>query len=200
MFKLNKPPRAQLKVQFGVFLWIAFLNVLVQIFQEQLNEMHFYSWAFFMVNIMFFLIIDPHIKERYLQVLFGSIFGIILAALMVISVVCLEKIGLPYIISVSIPVVICLALLIMCKPILPVFFNNYGFAYFMLALITPKQAVANMPYYLICTILGHIIATGGSLLIMLKLSRRYGLLPGQSKTQPKTADDQNSSEVEIIET
>ena len=188
MFKLYKPSKVQLKIQFGVFLWIAFLNVLVQIFQEQLTAMHFYSWAFFMVNIMFFLIIDANIKERYLQVLFGSIFGILLSALMVISVVCLEKIGLPYIISVSIPVVICLALLIMCKPIMPIFFNNYGFAYFMLALITPKQVVANMPYYLICTILGHIVATGGSLLIMLKLSRRYGVLPVKSEKSQETAE------------
>lgn len=183
MLKPQKTAKAQMKIQFCVFLWITFLNIIVQVCQPQLQALHFHSWAFFMGNIMFFITLDGDIKMRYIQVLTGSITGIILAAAMLIAIVALEHFGLPYIIAVAIPVSISLAFLIMLKPVFPMLFNNYGFAYLMIAMISPKEAVANMPYYLICTVLGHIIATGGSLLIIVLVSRRLGFKIGQAKPE-----------------
>ena len=73
------------------------------------------------------------------------------------------------------PLVGCLALMILLHPCCPVLFNNAGFGYFIVALIHAESAVPNAGAYLWSCVLGQFIVVGGSLLaVRACTARRFG--------------------------
>ena len=93
--------------------------------------------------------------------LIGGAVGLLLAAGLVIVFTVLLKGGVPSLGATLIPLFIFVAMLVLLNPYLPMFFNNVGFCYFIIALIDAETAVANLPKYLFSLLLGSVILNLG---------------------------------------
>lgn len=173
---MKKVTKGQMIVVTCICCWIILLNVIATTLQLPEKGIHYVNWCFFLINILYFLGGDADMKKRFKDTLCGSIVGLLLAALCTFILAMLwEEQGmgghLSYVPSVCIPLAICIACIVILHPILPMFFNNCGFAYFLVALTIMANEpwggnpITNLGAYIISTILGHIIANGGSLLI-----------------------------------
>lgn len=166
-------PKAKIIIQFCIFLWIVVANFTVQLFHPQLEGLHFATWAFFMVNIFFFTMEEPDLKQRFLQVLCGSLFGLLGAFLLAIVYTVLTEAGMPILPATMIPLSIVLALIINLHAFFPMVFNNCAFAYFTVALIDPEAAFAHFVPYAVTAVAGHVIVNGVAILIMVLMGRHF---------------------------
>jgi hypothetical protein len=178
---ITKP---QMVVQICVCIWIIAANFIVNMLDLPEHGIHFANWCFFMINIIFFLSGEPDMKKRFVHTLVGSLVGIVLAGLTTLGLALLwteQGMGgkMSYLPSLMIPLSICLILLIVFHPIFPAVFNNCGFVYYLTSLTVMGampwggNALSNVPSYLICTILGHFIVNGVSLLIIGAVQKHY---------------------------
>lgn len=168
--KVDKPT---IIILFLVFLWIAFWNIIVQAFHHSLEALPFSSWAFF-ISVTFFFLLEGHdMKKKFLQTLVGGGVGIALAALMILCYAWLMGMGLPHTAAICIPLVIIVGVLILAGPYCPIAFNNVGFGYFIIALISSETAVSNAPAYLLSLVIGCIILIGGSIFIITNMTKHF---------------------------
>lgn len=163
--------KKKVKINAVVFLWILFCNSVVQIFFMQLSGIGFSTWAFFLINVLFFLMNDVDYKERFIRALIGSIVGLLAAGFMTFATEKLSVAGVTGVISIMMPLTVCLAVIIILHPIFPRLFNNCGFAYFVVALINSETAFVNMIPYMVSTVAGHLIVNTGTVAIIIIMSR-----------------------------
>lgn len=149
-----------------IFIWIVLVNFVVQLIHDGLNAVGFCNWAFFLITVLFFLVGEEDVKKKFRDVFCGSCVGIVLAGLLVVSEGVLMNIGLNRIAAIMIPLSVCLALIIIFHPLVPVLFNNCAFAYFLVSLIHAEQAFTGIPSYIGSAAAGHIIVNTGTLLII----------------------------------
>ena len=123
-------------------------------------------------------------KARFWYTLVGGAVGLLLAAGLVVIFTLLAKNGVSTLVSTLIPLFIFVAMLILLNPYLPMFFNNVGFCYFIIALIDAETAVANLPKYLLSLLLGSLILNLGC----------SGLLALYTKAMTKKAMAQKQKE------
>lgn len=161
---MRKPEAGEMKIQAAVFVWIVLVNLAVQIWSAPLAGIGFCSWAFFLNSVLYFLSGEEDPKKRFLEVLLGSACGILLAAGLVLAAVELQETGLGQVAATMVPLVLCLALMILLHPYCPLVLNNAGFGYFIVALIHAESAAENVLPYLGSHVAGQVIVVGGALL------------------------------------
>lgn len=144
-----------------VFAWIILWNLIYQIIHGAWHDMPIANWAFFISVTIFFMQEELTYKARFVHTLVGGAVGLLLAAGLVVVYAALAKAGVAALAAIMIPLVVCIAALILLHPYLPVFFNNVGFCYFIIALIDAESAVSKLPIYLLSLLCGSIILNLG---------------------------------------
>lgn len=161
-FNTNKP--AHLGMLVGIFVYIVLLNVITNVFAVPLEELGYTSWAFFLVNIAYFLLGEEVVSKKFTTVLVGSVTGCILAYLtMQVFLLIMPSTGSH---GVLIPIAASLFLVIIVGPFMPAFFNTVTFLYFLASLISPETAITNVVPNICFAVAGCIIANGGCQLII----------------------------------
>ena len=127
-FNFKKPDHYDLKAY--IWMFIVALNLIIMVLEEPLAELGYRGWAFWLVNISFFLMEEPNIKKKLLSICIGAIVGCLLAygTITLYASVLMPVTGH---LGLIIPVAISLALVILVGPFMPVFFNTVTFLYFV---------------------------------------------------------------------
>ena len=155
-----------------ILIWILICNIIIHINSIWLSELGFTNWAFFLINILFFLLEEKNIKKKSIFILAGSAVGIVVAGLFCKFFVLFHDMGAAEFLCFLVPIGLSLGIIIVLHPIWPVFFNGCGFAYFMVALIDPLSAWSCIPEYLFSMAAGHIVLNIGALIII-RLGGKY---------------------------
>lgn len=188
---MSKVSKSQMIIQLCVCAWIILCNLTVNLLDFHSLGIHYANWAFFMINILYFLVGEPDMKKRFVDVLAGSLVGIILAGFTTLglSMLWVELGGtMSFVPSLMIPLSISLVILIVFHPIFPRVFNNCGFVYFLVALTIMENEpwggnpLTNIPAYAICAILGHFIVNGGSLFIITSLKNHFSKKAAEARS------------------
>lgn len=170
---------AQMKIQGAICLWILACNLILNLLHLPDHGVHFVNWAFFLINILFFLDGETSVRRRYLSVMVGSLVGIVLAGLVTWTLLHLwSEYGgpWPYLPALMLPLAVAISCMILLHPLFPVVCNNCGFAYFLVSLTIMSNepwggdSFSNIPAYLISAVLGHLIVNGVCLLLIQKFS------------------------------
>lgn len=160
---LHKPAKGKMGALLIVFLWIAVWNVIYQgihgIWAD--SSIQVVNWAFFVTVTLFFMQEELTYKQRFWYTLVGGAVGLIFAAgIAVVCTVMMEN-GASYLLSVSVPLVIAIAMLILLNPYLPAIFNNVGFVYLIIAFVEVDKVITSLPSYFLSLLLGSIILNLG---------------------------------------
>lgn len=146
-------------VLFGVFLWIALLNLIVQTF-------HIHpGWPLFISTAVFFLLPGEDTSKKLQTVFFGGLVGLGLAWLFLQAEGMLSAAGLAHVAAIMLPLTVVLFILIILHPVLPTVLNNVGFVYFIAALIDPSSVLKETPALMLSLVVGGIVINGGAILI-----------------------------------
>ncbi len=181
----TKPPKGKMKALLIVLAWILLWNTVFQILHGVWHEMPVVSWAFFISITIFFMQEELTYKARFWHTLVGGSVGLLMAAGLVFIFSILAKSGVHQTVSTLIPIFIFVTMLILLNPYLPMFFNNVGFCYFIIALIDAESAVAMLPQYLLSLLLGSIILNlgcSGLLALYTKAITKKAMAKAQKET------------------
>lgn len=162
----TKPPKGKMKGLLIVLAWILLWNLVYQVVHGVWHEMPIVNWAFFISITIFFMQEELTYKARFWHTLIGGSVGLLLAAALVWVYVVLAKAGASAVVATMVPLVVCVAALILLNPYFPVLFNNVGFCYFIIALIDSETAISNLPKYLLSLLLGSICLNLGCSLLL----------------------------------
>ena len=166
----NKPKKAKLMGLLLVFCWIILWNVIYQLLHAKgwthIGGLEIVNWSFFISVTIFFMQEELSYKERFLTTLLGGAVGLLIAAGVVKGTVLLMGAGASHALGVSVMLIIAIAALILLQPVLPYLFNNVGFCYFIISLISSKETIANLPSNLFSLLLGSLILNLGCSLIL----------------------------------
>lgn len=55
-----------------ILIWILICNIIIHINSIWLSELGFTNWAFFLINILFFLLEEKNIKKKSIFILAGE--------------------------------------------------------------------------------------------------------------------------------
>lgn len=174
-FKLiQKPTKTKMQVLSLVFIWIAIWNVVYQ-YLHGAGLLHFEigslslgveNWAFFAAVTLFFMQEELTYKDRFWHTLCGGTVGLLLAGGVVATVHLLMGKGLDHATAASIPLVIVVAALILLHPVIPLFFNNVGFIYLIVAFVKSDVMLENLPTYIFSLLLGSLVLNLGCSVII----------------------------------
>ena len=78
--------------------------------------------------------------------------------------------GLDHATAASIPLVIVVGALILLHPYIPLFFNNVGFIYLIVAFVKSDVMLENLPTYIFSLVLGSLILNLGCSVIITKFT------------------------------
>ena len=182
---LSKPPKGKMKALLIVLAWILLWNTVFQILHGIWHEMPVVSWAFFISITIFFMQEELTYKARFWHTLVGGSVGLLMAAGLVFIFSILAKSDVHPTVSTLIPIFIFVTMLILLNPYLPIFFNNVGFCYFIIALIDAESAVAMLQKYLLSLLLGSIILNlgcSGLLALYTKALTKKAMAKAQKET------------------
>ncbi len=184
-----KPTKGKMKGLLIVFAWIFLWNFIYQAVHGVWHEMPIANWAFFISVTIFFMQEELSYKARFWHTLIGGSVGLLLAAGLVAVYALLAKSGVSALVSIMLPLAVSVAALILLNPYLPVFFNNVGFCYFIIALIDAESAIAKLPIYLLSLLLGSIclnLGCSGLLALYQKamIKKAAAKLAAQKDVQP----------------
>lgn len=161
-FKLfHKPAKGHMPILVIVFVWIALWNVIFQVVHNAWHELPIVNWAFFISVTIFFMQEELTNKQRFWHTLVGGTVGLLLAAGISVAAAALIGAGMSSAVGVSIPLVIVIAMLILLHPYMPMFFNNVGFCYLVIAFVQADVLIEQLPNYLLSLLLGSIILNLG---------------------------------------
>lgn len=176
---IHKPTKTKMQILFLVFVWIAVWNVVYQ-YLHSAHLLHFEigglslgveNWAFFAAVTLFFMQEELSYKERFWHTICGGTVGLLLAGGVVATVGFLMGKGLDHATAASIPLVIVIAALILLHPYIPLFFNNVGFIYLIVAFVKSDVMLTNLPTYIFSLLLGSLILNLGCSVIITKFTQ-----------------------------
>ena len=166
----NKPKKAKMIGLLIVFLWIILLNVIYQILHAKglthIGGLEIVNWSFFLSVTVFFMQEELSYKERFLTTLLGGAVGLLIAAGVVKGTGLLMGAGVSHVPAISLMLIVSIAALILLQPVLPYLFNNVGFCYFIVSLISSKETIANLPDNLLSLLLGSVCLNLGCSLLL----------------------------------
>lgn len=170
---IGKPTKGKMKGLAIVFLWILLWNVIFQLMHhsEALHHLQFGSveivnWAFFLSVTVFFMQEELNYIERFLRTAVGGTVGLLISSGVILGVTAMVKSGMNKTASLCSLLAIALILLIFLEPILPMFFNNVGFCYFIVSLADSSTTVEKLPSHIISLLLGSVILNLGCTLLL----------------------------------
>lgn len=158
---IQKPPKGKMGGLLIVFAWIAIWNIIYQLVHDAWHDMPIVNWAFFISVTIFFMQEELTYKQRFWHTLVGGSVGLFLAAGVSVIAKQLMGFGLSHAIAVCIPLLVVIAMLILLHPYIPLFFNNVGFCYLIIAFIESSTITQQLPVYLLSLVLGSVILNLG---------------------------------------
>ena len=166
----NKPKMAKLKALAVVFVWILLWNVVYQLLHAKglthFGGLEIVNWSFFLTVTVFFMQEELPYKTRFLTTLLGGAVGLFAAAGVAKGTGLLMGAGVGHVTAVSLLLAAAIAALILLQPVLPYLFNNVGFCYFIVSLISSKETVARLPSNLLSLALGSVVLNLGCSLLL----------------------------------
>ena len=165
---LHKPKKGKMGGLLIVFVWIAIWNVAYQLLHGIWHDwsIQIVNWAFFASVTLFFMQEELTYKNRFWYTLIGGNVGLLLAAGVIVSSKYLSGFGLNHTLAVTIPLLICVAVLILANPYLPMIFNNVGFIYFIVSFVKTDEVIAKLPSHMLSLLLGSIILNLGCAVLL----------------------------------
>lgn len=159
----HKPTKEKMGGLFIVFLWIAICNVAYQLLHGIWHDwsIQIVNWAFFASVTLFFMQEELSYKNRFWYTLVGGSVGLLLASGVIVSSKWLTQAGLDHTAAVTIPLLICVAVLILANPLMPMVFNNVGFIYFIVSFVQTDKVIPFLPSHLLSLLLGSVILNIG---------------------------------------
>ena len=122
-----------------------------------------HGWTVFFANIFFFLL-GADIR-RWKELLFGGLFGLFAAWLLVVSMGILAP-ALGALPAVAIPLTLIVFFMIVCGPVLPWICNNVAFGFLTIATINMETLVENTLPSMLVFVIGGTVMVGGSYLVL----------------------------------
>lgn len=135
-----------------LLIWILGINLLLQITQIE------FGWVIFISNIMLF-VMSGDINKNFVSVEVGGLVGLLFAGAMVFIIGILQPI-VGQVASVMIPLTVVLFVIILLNPVMPMLFNNVGFAYFTCALISAENFIMNFGEVIMIYLIGSVFVNG----------------------------------------
>ena len=165
---LHKPKKGKMGGLLIVFVWIAIWNVAYQLLHGIWHDwsIQIVNWAFFASVTLFFMQEELTYKNRFWYTLIGGNVGLLLAAGVIVSSKYLSGFGLNHTLAVTIPLLICVAVLILANPYLPMIFNNVGFIYFIVSFVKTDEVITKLPSHMLSLLLGSIILNLGCAVLL----------------------------------
>jgi len=122
-----------------------------------------HGWTVFFANIFFFML-GADIR-RWKELLFGGLFGLFAAWLLVMAMGVLSP-AAGALLGVAIPLTLIVFFMIVCGPIFPSICNNVAFGFLTIATINMETLVENTIPSMLVFVIGGTIMVGGSHLIV----------------------------------
>lgn len=165
---LHKPKKGKMGGLLIVFVWIVIWNVAYQLLHGIWHDwsIQIVNWAFFASVTLFFMQEELTYKNRFWYTLIGGNVGLLLAAGVIVSSKYLSGFGLNHTLAVTIPLLICVAVLILANPYLPMIFNNVGFIYFIVSFVKTDEVITKLPSHMLSLLLGSIILNLGCAVLL----------------------------------
>lgn len=165
---LHKPKKGKMGGLLIVFVWITIWNVAYQLLHGIWHDwsIQIVNWAFFASVTLFFMQEELTYKNRFWYTLIGGNVGLLLAAGVIVSSKYLSGFGLNHTLAVTIPLLICVAVLILANPYLPMIFNNVGFIYFIVSFVKTDEVITKLPSHMLSLLLGSIILNLGCAVLL----------------------------------
>ena len=165
---LHKPKKGKMGGLLIVFVWIVIWNVAYQLLHGIWHDwsIQIVNWAFFASVTLFFMQEELTYKNRFWYTLIGGNVGLLLAAGVIVSSKYLSGFGLNHTLAVTIPLLICVAVLILANPYLPMIFNNVGFIYFIVTFVKTDEVITKLPSHMLSLLLGSIILNLGCAVLL----------------------------------
>ena len=132
----------------ALFLWIIFLNFVLQIFHIE------FAWAVFMSNIMLFTM-SGDMKNNLVSIEVGGFVGIIFAFLSILAISTLTP-AIGHIPAVMLALAIVLYLIIVLGPKCHVALNNSSFAHFTCAFINAELFATHINEVVVIYMIGSL--------------------------------------------
>lgn len=163
---IKKCPKGKMTTLLIVFAWVCICNIVYQVLHHSWHDMPIANWAFFLSVTVFFMQEELIPRDRFLYTLVGGAVGLFLGAGIVTGTKLLTGLGLQATASTCVCLVVAIGLLILLNPIVPMFFNNVGFCYFIVSLFDSSKTVENLPKNLLSLLLGSIVLNLGCIFIL----------------------------------
>lgn len=164
LFNFEKPANYSLKV--FIWLFIIAINVVINLLEEPLAGLNYRGWAFWLVNISFFLMEhESSYIKRIIKIALGACTGCLLAfgTIALYANVLAPVMGH---VGLLIPIAISLAFVILAGPFFPALFNGVTFMYFVCSSIVAAEAATNVFSNCGWALAGSLIMNGGCFLII----------------------------------
>ena len=160
---IHHPKKGKMGGLLIVFIWIAIWNIAYQLLHGIWHDwsIQVVNWSFFASVTLFFMQEELTYKERFWYTLVGGNVGLLLAAGVIVSSKALAGFGLDHTVAVTMPLLACVAVLILANPYLPMVFNNVGFIYFIVSFVKTDEVITKLPSNMLSLLLGSVILNIG---------------------------------------
>ena len=181
---IRKPTKQKMTGLAIVFAWIFLWNVIYQVLHHagllEFGGLQIVNWAFFLSVTVYFMQEELTHEQRFFHTLVGGTVGLLIGAGITKFVPVLMKTGLGKLPATCLLLAVALGLLIFLEPVLPMFFNNVGFCYFIVShVFTEKNAVEMLPSYIVSLVLGSICLNLGCMFLL----KAYGKAVAKKKAK-----------------
>ena len=146
---IHHPKKGKMGGLLIVFIWIAIWNVVYQLLHGIWHDwdIQIVNWAFFASVTLFFMQEELTYKERFWNTLVGGNVGLLFAVGVIVSSKTMTGFGLNHTAAVTVPLLVCVAVLILANPYLPMVFNNVGFIYFIVSFVKTDEVISKLPLF-----------------------------------------------------
>ena len=171
---IHQPKKGKMGGLFIVFIWIAVWNIAYQLLHGIWHDwdIQIVNWAFFASVTLFFMQEELTYKERFWHTLIGGNVGLLLAAGVIVSSKALTGLGLEHTAAVTISLLVCVAVLILVNPYLPMVFNNVGFIYFIVSFVKTDEVISMLPSNMLSLLVGSVILNLGCTVLLNAYKKR----------------------------
>ena len=171
---IHHPKKGKMGGLFIVFIWIAIWNIAYQLLHGIWHDwnIQIVNWAFFASVTLFFMQEELTYKERFWYTLVGGNIGLLLAAGVIVGSKAMTGFGLHHTVAVTISLLVCIAVLILANPYLPMVFNNVGFIYFIVSFVKTDEVISMLPSNMLSLLVGSVILNLGCTVLLNAYKKR----------------------------
>lgn len=167
---MKKMSKGEVALLSSIAAWVMVVNIALIL----LGIGH--GWTVFFANIFFFLL-GADIR-RWKELLFGGLFGLFAAWLLVVSMGVLTPVLGP-LAAVVLPLTLIVFFMIVCGPLFPWICNNVAFGFLTIATINMETLVENTFPAMAVFVVGGTVMVGGSYLILRLFTKKAAAAANQ---------------------